>query len=54
MYLDLRLDDLPLPRIDAIRLSGAAQTLQGITSRNRAKAAEGAESRVSSSAAKSK
>jgi hypothetical protein len=47
MYLDLRLDDLPLPRIDAIRLSGAAQTLQGITSRNRAKAAEGAESRPS-------
>ena len=44
MYLDLRLDDLPLPRIDAIRLFGATQTLQGITSRNLEKATQGAES----------
>jgi hypothetical protein len=45
MYLDLRLHDLPLPRIDAIRLVGAVGTLQEITNRNLKKATQGAESR---------
>jgi hypothetical protein len=45
MYLDFPLQDLTLPRIDAIRLGGAVAILQEITNRNRSKAAQGAESR---------
>lgn len=43
MHLDLRLDDLPVPRIAAIRLEGAIRALREITSRNLAKATQGAE-----------
>lgn len=45
MHLDLRLSDLSVPRIAAIRLVGSTRTLQEITNRNLAKATHGAESR---------
>jgi EH_Signature domain len=45
MYLDLRLHDLPSPRIDAIRLVGAVGILQEITNRNLMNAKQGVESR---------
>ena len=45
MHLDLRLNDLPMPRIAAIRLDGPTRILQEITSRNLVKATQGGESR---------
>jgi hypothetical protein len=45
MHLDLRLRDLPMPRIVGFRLDEAMQTLQRITSQNVAKAAHGSESK---------
>jgi hypothetical protein len=45
MRLDLRLNDLPQPRVAAFRLVGALRTLQELTSRNLARATQGVESR---------
>ena len=45
MPLELRLTDLPMPRLDGIRLKGVTQTVQQITSRNLAKATHGVESK---------
>lgn len=45
MHLDLRFNDLPVPRIAAIRLVGATRTLQELTSRNLARATQGVESK---------
>ncbi len=45
MHLDLRFNDLPVPRIAGIRLAGASRTLQEIASRNQIKATGGGESK---------
>src|SRR5262245_9009091 len=45
MYLDLRLNDLPKPRVAAIRLEGPTRILQTITNRNLVEATQGVESR---------
>jgi len=45
MHLDLRLNDLPMPRIATIRLEGPTRILQEITNRNLVKATQGVESR---------
>ncbi len=45
MHLDLRFNDLPVPRIAAIRLVGATRTLQELASRNLARATQGVESK---------
>ena len=44
MPLDLRLNDLPVLRIDAILIAGATRTVRAITTRNHATATQGAES----------
>jgi hypothetical protein len=46
MFLDLRLRELPAPRISTIRLDGSTRALREIASRNRARADGGGESRA--------